>query len=67
MIAHKVIFVTGEGFLDEAVLGQCFSQVAESMYGQKADPWRFAIVGKVKHMYHILCLFLLHDVPTLLR
>ena len=67
VISHEVIFVPREGRLDQAVLDYGFSQVAEYLYGQIADPWRFAIVGKIQHMYHILRLFLLHNIPTVFR
>ena len=67
VVAHEVIFVSREGRLDKAVLRQQFSQVTEYLPGQTTDSWRFAVVGKVQHMYHILCLLLLYNIPALFR
>ena len=67
VVPHEVIFIPREGRLNEAVLRWQLSQVAQYLSGQISDSWWFTIVGKVQHMYHILRLFLLHNIPTLLR
>lgn len=67
VVAHEVIFVPREGCLDEAILRQQFSQVTGYLSRQIADSWRFAVIGKVQHMYHILRLLLLYNIPALFR
>lgn len=67
VVADKMVLISGERRLDKAILGLPVRKSSDVYRGAIADPWRLAVVGKVQHMYHILCLLFLDDIPALLR